>query len=290
MEHQSAVTYGNRYANGYLERDWTGVGVSLKFDFIIIHESAHEWFGNAVSAAEQSDMWIQEGWATYLECLYVESLFGYDDYLKYTNGYKTKVANKEPIIVQRGIARAPNQDQYFKGALFLHTLRNVVNDLSRRSGDLSADLSAVAHSAKVEARRAKVEDAKADDAKWFKLVRDVYDTFKYRNIMTEEMVALVNKQLGQDVTPIFDQYLRRPELPVLQLTFDEKEKLAWYRWNAAERGFAMPIRVGDPAKWQTIQPVTSAWTSMPWAGTKDQFKVATDLYYVSVQILGADGR
>ena len=76
MEHQSAVTYGNRYANGYLERDWTGVGVSLKFDFIIIHESAHEWFGNAVSAAEQSDMWIQEGWATYLECLYVEHLFG----------------------------------------------------------------------------------------------------------------------------------------------------------------------------------------------------------------------
>jgi aminopeptidase N len=290
MEHQSAVTYGNRFANGYLERDWTGVGVSLKFDFIIIHESAHEWFGNAVSAAEQSDMWIQEGWATYLECLYVESLFGYDDYLKYTNGYKTKVANKEPIIVQRGIARAPNQDQYFKGALFLHTLRNVVNDLSRRSGDLSADLSAVAPSAKVEARRAKVEDAKADDAKWFKLVRDVYDTFKYRNIMTEEMVALVNKQLGQDLTPIFDQYLRRPELPVLQLTFDEKEKLAWYRWNAGEHAFAMPIRAGDPAKWRTIQPVTSAWKSMPWAGTKDQFKVATDLYYVNVQILGADGR
>ena len=99
MEHQSAVTYGNRFANGYLERDWTGVGVSLKFDFIIIHESAHEWFGNAVSAAEQSDMWIHEGWATYLECLYVEHVFGYDDALKYTNGYKTKIGNKEPIIV-----------------------------------------------------------------------------------------------------------------------------------------------------------------------------------------------
>ncbi len=184
MEHQSAVTYGNRYANGYLERDWTGVGVSLKFDFIIIHESAHEWFGNAVSAAEQSDMWIQEGWATYLECLYVEHVFGYDDALKYTNGYKTKIGNKEPIIVQRGIARDPNQDQYFKGALFLHTLRSVVNDLSRRSG----------------------EDAKADDAKWFKLIRDLYDEFKYRNTMTEEIVAFVNKQLGQDLTPIFDQY------------------------------------------------------------------------------------
>ena len=76
MEHQSAVTYGNRFANGYLERDWTGVGVSLKFDFIIIHESGHEWFGNAVSAADVSDMWIQEGWTTYLEAIYVEQLFG----------------------------------------------------------------------------------------------------------------------------------------------------------------------------------------------------------------------
>ena len=267
MEHQSAVTYGNRYANGYLERDWTGVGVSLKFDFIIIHESAHEWFGNAVSAAEQSDMWIHEGWATYLECLYVEHMFGYDDALKYTNGYKTKVGNKEPIIIQRGIARDPNQDQYFKGALFLHTLRSVVNDLSRRSG----------------------EDAKADDAKWFKLIRDVYDEFKYRNTMTEEMVAFVNKQLGQDLTPIFDQYLRRAALPVLELTFDEKAQLAWYRWNAAERGFAMPIRVGDPAKWQTIRPVTSEWKSMPWTGTTDQFKVATDLYYVNVSVLDSRG-
>ena len=267
MEHQSAVTYGNRYANGYLERDWTGVGVSLKFDFIIIHESAHEWFGNAVSAAEQSDMWIHEGWATYLECLYVEHMFGYGDALKYTNGYKTKIANKEPIIVQRGIARDPDQDQYFKGALFLHTLRSVVNDLSRRGG----------------------EDAKADDARWFKLIRDVYDEFKYRNVMTEEMVAFVNKQVDQDLTPIFDQYLRRAELPVLQLTFDEKEQLVWYRWNAAERGFAMPIRVGDPAKWQTIQPVTSAWKSLPWTGSKDQFKVATDLYYVNVAVLDSRG-
>ena len=135
MEHQSAVTYGNRFANGYLERDWTGVGISLKFDFIIIHESAHEWFGNAVSAADQADMWIHEGWATYLECLYVEHMFGYDDYLKYTNAYKTKIGNKEPIITQRGIARDPNQDMYFKGALFIHTLRSVVNDLSRRNGE-----------------------------------------------------------------------------------------------------------------------------------------------------------
>jgi aminopeptidase N len=255
MEHQSAVTYGNRFANGYLERDWTGVGISLKFDFIIIHESAHEWFGNAVSAAEQSDMWIHEGFATYMECLYVEHLFGYDDALKYTNGYKPKIANKEPIIVQRGLARDPNQDQYFKGALFLHTLRSVVND----------------------------------DAKWFKLIRSVYDQFKYKNIMTEELVAFVNKQLGRDLTPIFDQYLRRPALPVLELTFNDEEKLVRYRWNADERGFAMPIRVGDPARWQTIEPA-SDWKSIAWGSGKDAFKVATDLYYVDVKVLQASGR
>ena len=91
MEHQSAVTYGNRFRNGYVGRDWTGVGISPKFDFIIIHESGHEWFGNAVSAADVSDMWIHEGWTTYLEGLYVEHMFGHDDALKYVNGYKRKV-------------------------------------------------------------------------------------------------------------------------------------------------------------------------------------------------------
>ena len=255
MEHQSAVTYGNRFANGYLERDWTGVGISLKFDFIIIHETAHEWFGNAVSAAEQSDMWIHEGFATYMECLYVEHMFGYDDALKYTNGYKSKIANKEPIIVQRGLARDPNQDQYFKGALFIHTLRSVVND----------------------------------DQKWFKLLRDLYDHFKFKNTMTEEIVAFVNTQLGQDLTPVFDQYLRRTALPVLELTFNEDEKLVWYRWRADERGFAMPIRVGDPARWQTVQP-TADWKSVPWPGSREAFKVATDLYYVDVAILDSRGR
>jgi aminopeptidase N len=98
MEHQSAVTYGNHFANGYLERDWTGVGISPRFDFIIIHESAHEWFGNSVTAADVSDMWIHEAWATYLEALYVEYMWGREDALKYLNGYKSKVRNRQPIL------------------------------------------------------------------------------------------------------------------------------------------------------------------------------------------------
>jgi aminopeptidase N len=247
MEHQSAVTYGNRWANGYLERDWTGVGVSPKFDFIIIHESAHEWFGNAVSAADVSDMWIQEGWTTYLEVIYVEHLFGYEDALKYINGYKEKVRNTAAIITQRGIHRSPNQDQYFKGALFLHTLRNVVND----------------------------------DQKWWTALRDVYQAFKYRNIMTEDLVRFMNARLGMTLTPLFDQYLRRAELPTLELAFSADGKTVAHRWRADERDFAMPIRVGARERWQTIVPTTD-WQVMPLTMPKDQFDVATELYYVNV--------
>ena len=247
MEHQSAVTYGNRFANGYLERDWTGVGISLKFDFIIIHESGHEWFGNAVSAADVSDMWIHEGWTTYLENLYVEQLFGYDEALKYVNAYKTKVRNREPIVTQRGIHRTPPQDMYFKGALFLNTLRSVVND----------------------------------DARWWKTLHDFFQRFKYQNIMTEDVVAFFNAQLGRNLAPLFDQYLRRTELPTLELAFDEAAGTVAYRWKADERNFAMPIRVGQRGAWTTIQPTTD-WALMRTPLKKDTFAVATDLYYINV--------
>jgi aminopeptidase N len=247
MEHQSAVAYGNGYVNGYLDRDWTGVGISLKFDFIIVHESGHEWFGNAVSAADASDMWIHEGWTTYLESLYVERLFGYDEAIRYVNSYKPKVQNREPIITQRGIHREPLQDMYFKGTLFLNTLRSVVND---------------------------------DDA-WWSLVRDFYQQFKYRNIMTEDVVRFFNSRLGRDLTPIFDQYLRRAALPVLQLAFDEPGNMA-YRWKADERGFAMPVRVGRPGDWTIIEPTTD-WKVMKTTRGRDDVEVATDLYYINVE-------
>ena len=246
MEHQSAVTYGNHFANGYLERDWTGVGISTKFDFIIIHESAHEWFGNAVTAADVSDMWIHEGWATYLECLYVESMYGYDDALKYTNAYKTKVQNRQPIITPRGVHATPPQDMYFKGALMLNTLRNVVND----------------------------------DKRWWKLIRAVFDEFKYRNTTTEDMVRFFNQKTGMNLTPVFDQYLRHTAIPTLELKFNDDQTVG-YRWVADERAFAMPIRVGKKGAWQTIQPTTE-WKVLKTPLSKDEFAVATDLYFVNV--------
>ena len=247
MEHQSAVTYGNHFANGYLERDWTGVGISPRFDFIIIHESAHEWFGNAVTAADPSDMWIHEAWGTYLEGLYVEYRWGKADALKYLNGYKTKVRNREPIVGQRGINREPGQDQYFKGAQFINTLRSVVND----------------------------------DKRWWSILHDFYQRFKYRNIMTEDVVAYFNRKTKMDLTPVFSQYLRHPALPVLELKFDQGKGEVSYRWKADEPGFAMPVRVGTPDRWQTIQP-TAEWKTMKTPLGKGEFEAATELYYINV--------
>jgi aminopeptidase N len=248
MEHQSAVTYGNRFVNGYLGGDWTGVKISTRFDFIIIHESGHEWFGNSVSAADRSDMWIHEGWTTYLECLYVEYMYGRDDALKYVNGYKSKVRNTRPIVGHRAQNASPPPDQYFKGALFLNTLRSVVDD----------------------------------DKRWWALLRGLHERFKHKNIMTEDIVQYFNRETGKDLTPVFDQYLRHAAIPVLELKFDEAKGTVSYRWQADEKSFAMPVRVGSKDKWQVIQP-TADWQSTKTALKKDQFDVATDLYYVVVK-------
>jgi aminopeptidase N len=247
MEHQSAVTYGNHFANGYLERDWTGVGISPRFDFIIIHESGHEWFGNSVTAADSSDMWIHEGWTTYLEGLYVEYMYGRDDGLKYVNGYKSKVKNQEPIITARGVNGEPPQDQYFKGTLFINTLRSIVND----------------------------------DRRWWKLLHDFYQHFKYQNIMTEDVITYFNQHTGMNLTPVFNQYLRHTAIPALELRFDPSHSTVSYRWKVDEPGFQMPVRVGKKDSWQIIQATTD-WQTMTTSLQKADFEVATDLYFVDV--------
>jgi aminopeptidase N len=247
MEHQSAVAYGNGFQNGYLGRDWTGVGISLKFDFIIIHESGHEWFGNAVSAADSSDMWIHEGWTTYLEGLYVEYRWGKADAIKYLNGMKPKIYNLRPIVAERGVNADPTQDQYFKGALMLNTMRSVIDD----------------------------------DAKWFALIRDFYQQFKYQNIMTEDVVAFFNQHSGMNLIPIFNQYLRHAGIPRLELLFSETPGSVMYKWAVDENDFAMPVRVGTPENWQVIHPTTQ-WQVMQTPLAREQFQVATDLYYINV--------
>jgi aminopeptidase N len=247
MEHQSAVTYGNHFKNGYLENDWTGVGISTRFDFIIIHESGHEWFGNSITALDPADMWIHEGWTTYLESLYVEYRWGKADAIKYLSGYRPKIYNLRAIVAERGVNAEPTEDQYFKCALMLNTLRSIVDN----------------------------------DARWFALIRGFYQRYKYQNIETEDVVTWFNQNTGMNLTPFFNQYLRHPAIPRLELLFGEAPNMVLYKWAADEEEFAMPVRVGSPEHWQIIHPTTK-WQSMETPLSKDDFKVATDLYYVDV--------
>jgi aminopeptidase N len=242
------VTYGNLFKNGYLGRDWTKVGISTRFDFIIIHESGHEWFGNSITAADPADMWIHEGWTTYLESLYVEYMYGHSDAIKYLTGVQAKVKNDKPIIPERGVNAEPPQDMYFKGAMMINTLRSVVND----------------------------------DAKWRALLRNFYQHFKYQNIMTEDVEQYFDQQTGLNLTPIFEEYLRHTAIPVLQLKFDEAAGTVAYRWKADEPKFAMPVKVGLKEQWQIITP-TAEWQTMKTPLKKDAFAVATELYFVNVE-------
>jgi aminopeptidase N len=150
-------------------------------------------------------------------------------------------------VAERGVNADPTEDQYFKGALMLNTLRSVIND----------------------------------DAKWFVLIHGFYQQFKYKNIMTEDVVAYFNQHTGMNLTPIFNQYLRQPRIPRLELLFGEAPGMVMYKWDADEDDFAMPVRVGAPDQWEIVHPTTH-WQWMKTPLTKDQFQVATDLYYVDV--------
>jgi len=247
VENQTAITYGNHFENGYLGRPKTGIGTW--FDFIIVHESAHEWFGNSITARDRSDMWIHEGWANYCESVFVEYMWGKGDAIKYINTGKQNVKNTEPVICQEGTVCTPPVDQYKKGGLFLNTLRSVVDN----------------------------------DDEWFSLLHDYYQHFKYQTIMTTDMVAFFNQHTRRNLTPIFNQYLRHAAIPTLELKFDPQAHTVAYRWQADEAAFAMPIKVGDKDHWQTIMPVTTRWQTMKSTLDSDHFDVATDLYYVNVR-------
>ena len=244
MEHQSAVAYGNGFKNSYQKPDWLGVGISPRFDFIIVHESGHEWFGNSVSAADPSDMWIQEGFCTYMEDVYVEAMYGYADAVKYINAMKSKVYFDKPVLQPRGENRDPSRDQYFKGALLLNTLRSAVND----------------------------------DAKWWATLHNVATHFAYRNILTDELVAYMNQQLGHDYTPVFDAYLKYTALPALELRYHDVAGTVDYRWDSPVAAFHLPVRVGDPQHWTTVEPRVGVWQTT--AGNRATFAVDTNGFYL----------
>ena len=184
MEHQSAVSYGNHYANGYRGRDASGTGLGLKWDFIIVHESAHEWFGNNITSKDKADMWVHESFANYAEGLYTECLFGKEAGADYIVGNRRGIRNDVPIIPAYGVNAQGSGDMYPKGGEMLHTIRQIVND----------------------------------DEKWRGILRGLNSTFGKQTVMGSQIEAYISREAGTDLSKVFDQYLRTTKIPVFEFS------------------------------------------------------------------------
>jgi aminopeptidase N len=222
MEHQSAVAYGNKYKNGYLGSDLSGTGNGLLFDFIIIHESGHEWFGNSITSKDIADMWIHEGFTCYTESVYLECTVGLEKAQEYINGLKKNVRNDKPIIGSYGVNNEGSGDMYYKGALLLNTLRHVINN----------------------------------DDLWWKIILKYSETYRHKIIDTETVIAFFNKESNMNLTPIFNQYLRFASIP--ELAIKKNKKNFEYRWITMEPNFNMPIDIKIKNKKYRLFP-TSNW-------------------------------
>ncbi|MEE9289331.1 MAG: M1 family metallopeptidase [Bacteroidota bacterium] len=251
MEHQSAIAYGNNYMQGYNGITWSEIGLS--FDFIIVHESAHEWWGNSVTSKDIADLWIHESFGAYAEAVYVECMHGYKEALTYINGKKSRVSNKEPIIGVYGVHKRGSRDMYNKGQLVLNTLRHVLDD----------------------------------DLLWWDVIYGIATEFAYQTIHADDIVNYVNEKTGSDFTYFFEQYLKYPTIPQLVISVAKKDTsvTARYKWNADVEDFRMPIKVTTSKhKYEFISPTTS-WQSIRLHDIKpEDFRVAEDLFYVDVEL------
>ena len=207
MEHQSSITYGNKYQNGYLGRDLSGSGWGLKFDYIIIHEGGHEWFANNITYRDIADMWVHEGFTCYSENLYVDYFFGKEASAEYVIGTRRGISNKKPIIGQYNINREGSGDMYSKGANLLHTIRQLAKD----------------------------------DEVWRQTLRGLNEEFYHSTVTTKEIEDYISKSIGIDLSKVFDQYLRDVRVPVFEYEVINGELN--YRWNNVIKGFDMPIEV-----------------------------------------------
>lgn len=221
MEHQSAVAYGNHYMKGYMGNDLSGTGVGTLFDYIIIHESGHEWFGNSITSKDIADMWIHEGFTMYSEIVYIECQYGYDKAMHYAYGLRNSVTNDRPIIGHYGVNKEGSGDMYPKGALMINTIRHIVDN----------------------------------DSKWWRMLLKYSETFKKQIIKTQDVIDFFNKESGRDLTPIFDQYLRYTSIP--ELEFRKNGKVIEYKWNAEAPNFVMPIDVMIKGKKIRLEASTS---------------------------------
>ncbi|QRE26703.1 M1 family metallopeptidase, partial [Flavobacterium psychrophilum] len=207
MEHQSAVAYGNHYNNGYLGKDLSRTGMGMLFDFIIIHESGHEWFGNSITARDIADMWIHEGFTCYTETVFLECQYGYEKSQIYINGLKDNVNNDQPIIGHYGVNKEGSGDMYYKGALMLNTIRSIIND----------------------------------DSKWWALLLKYSKTYRHQIIDTKTVIDFFNQEAGLNLTPVFNQYLRYVSIPRLEFRHSGTKNQFEYAWKTNEPNFEMPI-------------------------------------------------
>ena len=249
MEHQSGVAYGNRFQNGYLGRDLSHTGLGLQWDFIIVHESAHEWFGNNITDKDAADMWIHEGFANYAESLFEECREGKVAGARYVIGTRANVRNDIPIIGHYGVNVEGSGDMYYKGGNMLHTIRQVVDD----------------------------------DAKWRDILRGLNRTFWHQTVTTQQVEGYITRASGKPLGKIFDQYLRTTKIPVFEYRLAGGELT--YRWADVVPGFAMPVRVMlSDSGYTWLQP-TEAWQRARVAlSDPAAFRVDENFYVLSKRV------
>lgn len=246
MEHQSAVAYGNKYLKGYMGSDLSMTGVGLLFDYITIHESGHEWFGNSITSKDIADMWIHEGFTQYTEIVFIECQFGYEKAMKYAKGLQRNVRNDEPIIGNFGVNNEGSGDMYPKGALLLNTLRHVIDN----------------------------------DELWWKMILKYSETYRHKIIDTPTVIAFFNQESNRNLTPIFKQYLNYKSIPILELKLNKK-KLE-FQWKTDVTDFNMPIDIKISGKEIRLEP-SNKWKKAKFKiKSLDEIEVLNSEFFVKV--------
>jgi aminopeptidase N len=245
MEHQSSVTYGNGYQNGYRGRDLSGTGWGLKFDFIIIHESGHEWFANNITYKDIADMWIHESFTAYSESLFVEYYYGKEAGAAYVRGTRKSIENDQPIIGQYDVNNEGSGDMYYKGGNMLHTLRQIINN----------------------------------DEKWRQILRGLNSTFYHQTVTTKQIEDYISQQSGIDLSTVFNQYLRDTRVPTLE--YYSKENQLAYRWINCVDGFSMPVQIDLNGELLRIQPATD-WKVFNATNAISKLTIDADYYVVGL--------
>jgi len=249
MEHQSSVTYGNGFSNGYRGTDLSNSGWGLKFDFIIIHESAHEWFANSITYEDIADMWVHESFGNYAENLYVEYYFGKEAGSEYVLGTRANILNDKPIIGFYNVNNEGSHDMYYKGGNMLHTIRQIIND----------------------------------DDKWRSIMRGLNKDFYHKVVKGSQIENWLIEKTGLDLKPVFDQYLRDVRIPVFE--YYVKGNSLSFRWNNCVAGFNMPLKIRASGKEKFIKPVME-FTTIKLDSANEDIKVDSDYYVATLNITG----